>query len=496
VYVAFETGAIAEIEPANPSAPRHFAAGPSHPYGIAAVDGHLLLCDEAGAWESFITFDALGDTVDFRDFRYRSDTYAWSVSRRRLYHLNDGSSPRDLHYQQVDADGMLGLQGDSPYHGNYPFRQPVRLSPDESLVFVGSGHLFDAATLVHVGELETDDEFADAVWTAEGLLTVRGDLGSLLEFWGPSFGQPIASTGRAGRPRGLVAHAGGVWLVSVVEGDVKVVPIAFADLDGDGVPVPDDAFPDDPDEWGDRDGDGTGDNGDAFPDDPAEWGDYDLDGVGDNADAFPTDPAETADSDGDGVGDNADAFPEDATEWDDTDGDGIGDNADPDPYGEPFLALELDGFEQLRLGRVRMPDLPNHSRFGLLPDGRLVACDPTECLFGTHRVRGRSGRRFSVSLDLAAAELMGERLEAIFLAGLEREFGAGNAEVDLRLRRDRERGSIAVSRKGRARLVWKQPFEVTLTVLSTGASVTRRGWYGWKFSGSADAPAAREPGSP
>ena len=125
------------------------------------------------------------------------------------------------------------------------------------------------------------------------------------------------------------------------------------DVDGDGVPDGEDAFPNDPDEWTDTDGDGVGDNGDAcpndadndtdgdgvcgdvdaFPDDPSEWADFDSDGVGDNSDAFPNDPNEWADSDGDGVGDNGDAFPDDPDEWTDTDGDGIGDNEDTAPHG-------------------------------------------------------------------------------------------------------------------------------------------------------------------
>lgn len=54
--------------------------------------------------------------------------------------------------------------------------------------------------------------------------------------------------------------------------------------------------------------------------------DVDADGAPDLNDAFPADPAETADTDEDGVGDNADNCPEVAnTDQADTDGDGVGD---------------------------------------------------------------------------------------------------------------------------------------------------------------------------
>jgi len=106
------------------------------------------------------------------------------------------------------------------------------------------------------------------------------------------------------------------------------------DVDGDGVPNDEDAFPDDPTESVDTDTDGIGNNADT---------DDDNDGVPDDEDAFPIDATESVDTDGDGIGNNADtdddndgvpddedAFPIDATESVDTDGDGIGNNADTD----------------------------------------------------------------------------------------------------------------------------------------------------------------------
>ncbi len=53
-------------------------------------------------------------------------------------------------------------------------------------------------------------------------------------------------------------------------GDVQPPPPP-PDTDGDGVPDPQDAFPNDPTEWADSDGDGHGDNSDAFPNDPTRW---------------------------------------------------------------------------------------------------------------------------------------------------------------------------------------------------------------------------------
>lgn len=96
------------------------------------------------------------------------------------------------------------------------------------------------------------------------------------------------------------------------------------DNDDDGVPNPDDAFPDDPDETTDTDGNGVGDNAD--PDD-------DGDTVVDEVDDFPTDPDEAVDSDDDGTGNNAD---------EDDDNDGVIDVADGEPL-DPEIGEDDDG---------------------------------------------------------------------------------------------------------------------------------------------------------
>ena len=85
------------------------------------------------------------------------------------------------------------------------------------------------------------------------------------------------------------------------------------DIDGDGVPNDQDAFPEDDSETTDTDGDGTGNNADA---------DDDNDGVIDANDDFQLDPEEQTDTDGDGTGNNADT---------DDDGDGVEDIADDFP---------------------------------------------------------------------------------------------------------------------------------------------------------------------
>ncbi|MCG8317523.1 MAG: thrombospondin type 3 repeat-containing protein [Pseudomonadales bacterium] len=98
------------------------------------------------------------------------------------------------------------------------------------------------------------------------------------------------------------------------------------DLDDDGVPNDQDAFPEDPTETTDTDHDGIGNNTDT---------DDDNDGVPDGSDAFPLDATENTDTDGDDIGNNADT---------DDDGDGVPDVDDDFPLDdEKFDATDVDG---------------------------------------------------------------------------------------------------------------------------------------------------------
>ncbi|ASO07436.1 cadherin domain-containing protein [Arenibacter algicola] len=96
------------------------------------------------------------------------------------------------------------------------------------------------------------------------------------------------------------------------------------DIDGDGIPNEEDAFP--YDAFGDLDNDGVLDDVDAFPFDPQESKDTDGDGIGDNRDS---------DDDGDGYSDEIE-LSEGTDQYDpsnypaDSDSDGIPDSVDDD----------------------------------------------------------------------------------------------------------------------------------------------------------------------
>jgi hypothetical protein len=95
------------------------------------------------------------------------------------------------------------------------------------------------------------------------------------------------------------------------------------DLDNDGCPNTDDAFPEDPHECLDSDNDGIGNNADS---------DDDNDGIVDDEDAFPLDNTESIDTDSDGIGNNADT---------DDDNDGYSDSTEISAGSDPLLSSSI-----------------------------------------------------------------------------------------------------------------------------------------------------------
>ena len=167
-----------------------------------------------------------------------------------------------------------------------PLRYPVTLSGNHTLEFI----IFDGGSLAGgMYRLETNDGAVVFLDTDTDGLTDPEEI-----LYGTDPGNP--DTDGDGVNDGDEVAAG----TDPTAPDVS-------DVDGDGVPDDEDAFPNDPNEATDTDSDGTGDNGDAFPNNPNETADTDGDGTGDNGDAFPNDPNEANDTDSDGVGNNSDA---------------------------------------------------------------------------------------------------------------------------------------------------------------------------------------------
>lgn len=189
IYVLYNSGLIYQID-LKVSEPKEipFCRIPGNPLGLSVAGEFVFAADDSGAWNSHYIISPQGVIISSRDWNYFSRDYVWNSINRRMYFMRDDTSPNDLLYEPIDATGQLQPPVDSPYHDSIGWTHPIRLSPDGSVVALGSGILVDASTLqkkIHA----LDNGFTDATWFAGRLLSVRTIAGipQLQQWIGPTF---------------------------------------------------------------------------------------------------------------------------------------------------------------------------------------------------------------------------------------------------------------------------------------------------------------------
>ncbi len=272
-------------------------------------------------------------------------------------------------WDTIDPDPMMWTDNGIAYsHENY---SGANQWFNEYPVLVTGGwdakiKMYDSTQQVLVTEINAAKEIFDFALDSQGprIIVGSGDSATSstgrIQIFDLTTSNLITSMNTIGIPRGIeLDHDRNVILVNHTGSIVRFV----SDIDQDGVPDDDDAFPTDSTQYSDLDGDEFGDNPagnqpDSCPDQPGNsyedrYGCIDTDGDGRSdptpswlahplglADAFLDDPYQWLDTDGDGVGDahsftvgsngmridNGDAFPNDSTQITDRDGDGCGDN--------------------------------------------------------------------------------------------------------------------------------------------------------------------------
>jgi hypothetical protein len=289
LYLAYPSRAITVIDLASTLDERPFATTFQAATGLGVADPYVVVSDPSGG-QSHHSFAPDGSRVTWMDAYWTRTSFqwAWSPAHARLYHFRDSVWPNDLLWESIDpATGAIVAYGESPYHNDFVIAPPIRLSPDESLVLLGSGDLYDAVTLEVVASLPINP--VDATWpAADSLLTLRPGSGgnTVLEHWDGGLGW-VNTALFPGEPRRVLPWSGGIAVMTLeASRPLFAAYTATDDADGDGVPNPEDAFPLDPAASLDSDGDGrpdawnpgmdaddstTGLEIDAFPSDSACW---------------------------------------------------------------------------------------------------------------------------------------------------------------------------------------------------------------------------------
>ena len=160
VYLAYTSGLIRKISLADPAyAETPFANLPLAPRGLSTAGAYCFAVDSAGGWMTHYSFDAGGSLVESVATNYYSTEYIWSDTNQKMYFFRDDTSPNDLLWEEINANGTAypgkqpgGIRNkiDSPLHDSSGFTHPIRVAPDGSVVVLGSGVIHNAATLARL----------------------------------------------------------------------------------------------------------------------------------------------------------------------------------------------------------------------------------------------------------------------------------------------------------------------------------------------------------
>lgn len=170
LYLSYPGGLITQIRIDEGLAEKPLVNAPATPCGLGAAEQYLFVCSPTGAWGTHIIYSPEGALIASKDWNYVSLGYTWSSTNRRMYFLRDAFSPNDLHAEAIGADGSIGTMSETPYHDSTGITHPVRVSPDGSVVILGSGRVFNAIALTNAAQLS--NTISDAAW-GSNLFTIR-----------------------------------------------------------------------------------------------------------------------------------------------------------------------------------------------------------------------------------------------------------------------------------------------------------------------------------
>jgi PKD repeat protein len=215
LYLAYPSGKLTQIRLSESIGEQPFANAPVGPCGLATAGEFVFICDPVGAWVSHFTYNPDGALITQKEWNYYSYEYTWSAANRKMYFFRDDTSPNDLIWEDINAQGALGATQDSPYHDSAGIAHPIRVAPDGSIVLLGSGRIYNAITLNLLNSLAND--INDATW-GNGLFTLRSlNGGSQIQKWGATY-SIIASRQTEGQPIRIFPITSGKLLITNFHG--------------------------------------------------------------------------------------------------------------------------------------------------------------------------------------------------------------------------------------------------------------------------------------
>jgi hypothetical protein len=216
LYLAYDSGKITQINLAVSDTEVPFVNSPQSPNGLATAGEFVFVVDPSGAWVSHFTYDPTGVLLSQEEWNYFSNEYIWNAANRKMYFFRDDTSPNDLLWEDIDINGFIGANMDSPYHSSEGIVHPIRVEPDGSTVLLGSGRIYDAISLERIDTLSNN--INDAAWVGSTLFTlIAGVNGSEIQEWDVNYAI-VDSIPVVGEPLRIFGGGADLLIITSVDG--------------------------------------------------------------------------------------------------------------------------------------------------------------------------------------------------------------------------------------------------------------------------------------
>ncbi len=240
IYLGYSTGEISYVDLSSPTQQMYLTNIAMSVDGLAAVGNYILAQDNSGAWETHYIIDRNGTLADSRDWNHYSRVYAWNDAISRVYFFRDGTSPNDLHYEEINQlNGTITSDGETPYHSDYGMMPPIVISEDNSKVFLGNGDFYDASSMAYMGSLNVDSVDLISMPGVVVALKANGSTASQAAIWrDTSEGYEQFNTlDYQGAPIAVKQNGDNLTLVTLTNSGFEFNQIILTDGDEDGLPA-------------------------------------------------------------------------------------------------------------------------------------------------------------------------------------------------------------------------------------------------------------------
>jgi hypothetical protein len=114
-----------------------------------------------------------GVQLDWKDYFYGMQGPSFASGPGKIFARSTGISPADIIQIVANPDGTLGLQQDSPYHGDYPSATKTYVFPGDARVADNAGIIYSTTDLSYNNSLA--GSFDDMAFYGDLPIVLRGD---------------------------------------------------------------------------------------------------------------------------------------------------------------------------------------------------------------------------------------------------------------------------------------------------------------------------------